>query len=367
MNQVFFKLYTGHPYKTGKGIQLLLEIFNQGKSPVYLLNWLVLYNFLGESVLDLYSSGKKVLPLPNNGTGGIRVKDFRKIAPGASHIEPLDLNTLYPSLAAGTYAARLRKEKLVFMKEKPTAILLRKRFQGKNSKRKPAYKVLTSDASFTVGAVGRKNVRSRGGQPLSGTTSWNIEAALSRNAILELQTEEAPLLLRRELPEGLQPPTPCTIMGGQPQQQSMIRTAHQEGYLLAVRALSLLHPDGAYVRWFGPLSQDRFSQAQANLQAVIRDFQQQAFNYDLQGNDCQPNQFAVSQFQHRTISICKPFWSLVAAGINSQSSRVFHEHCHTSFSSTDFADSIPECEDLARTDPGDALRNAQSYEYFATV
>jgi peptidyl-Lys metalloendopeptidase len=86
--------------------------------------------------------------------------------------------------------------------------------------------------------------------------------------------------------------------------------------------------------------------------------------------NCRCNQSAyayVYPTQPYTIYVCKAFWTAPATGTDSKAGTMVHEMSHFDIvaNTDDVVYGQAGAKNLANTNPNDAVRNADSHEYFA--
>ncbi|KDQ08524.1 hypothetical protein BOTBODRAFT_138789 [Botryobasidium botryosum FD-172 SS1] len=120
-----------------------------------------------------------------------------------------------------------------------------------------------------------------------------------------------------------------------------------------------------YETWFGEFAAPRHETIVYTVEAMLREGFA-GFKYDCHCPKADtfayvyPNQFG-------EIYLCAAFWKAPARGTDSRAGTLIHESSHfwRIGSTQDYAYGHPECESLAKRDPEEAVKNADSYEYFA--
>ncbi|KAI0641519.1 hypothetical protein C8Q79DRAFT_929996 [Trametes meyenii] len=149
----------------------------------------------------------------------------------------------------------------------------------------------------------------------------------------------------------------------------------------AVEAIGAPAPNPRYQRWFGAFEAARRLTVQRCYHAIspggVTSFD--AWTYQCGpppagGPQCTEDRIAfVNPAIPNVIRLCDPFWDLPPttpvtgaqsmAGVLIREATKFSVTCHTQ----DIASSHAACEQLAKTSPAQAVTNADSYEYFATI
>lgn len=363
MRGIFIKFYVRNLYQSGEKILLLIETSNSTKSPVYLLKWSTVGNIIGGNCFELRKDKLVILHREKLPVRSLNSKDFFKVSGNSVNIQKIDLNELYPILSKGDYTIRINPRYVKYFGKKPSVrsiaekylssnIILKSKKKSKRKKEKSLFFIDTR-ASFSVGTNSVKSFK-------------QILNVSYKNSAKNIEASTQPLLLVRELPIGLRSPRTCSILGGDPDQQNIMKIAHQDGYVLAVRTFSGLQNDVNYQNWFGNCVEDRFLRVRESLKRVVDDFLNRSFTYDLRATDCQEDEAAYTESGSNLITVCTLFWDLAELGRNSKASRCFHEHCHGSFDALDLGYTVTKCRELAMDQPEDAIRNAQNYEFYAT-
>ncbi len=160
-------------------------------------------------------------------------------------------------------------------------------------------------------------------------------------------------------------PLPPTIRGGSAVQKTAARVAHTNGYNLSVAALASLTNNARYKEWFGVHTTARFNKVKKNYNAVKTRIETIPFTYDLSLSGCDSGVYAYTYKGTSTIWFCDQFWAAPATGTDSKAGTVLHEHTHSDALTDDNVYGQSGCRALAISDPGKAVANADSHEYFA--
>ncbi|KAG8697354.1 hypothetical protein FRC09_007914, partial [Ceratobasidium sp. 395] len=119
-----------------------------------------------------------------------------------------------------------------------------------------------------------------------------------------------------------------------------------------------------YRTWFGPYEKNRWNKVKAHYKALKN--QPARFRYDC---SCQkPDTFAyVYPDQFGTVYLCGAFWKAPTLGTDSKAGTIIHESTHfTKIAGTDdYGYGHAEAMALAKSNPAQAIMNADSHEYFA--
>ncbi|QRV75002.1 peptidyl-Lys metalloendopeptidase [Ceratobasidium sp. AG-Ba] len=119
-----------------------------------------------------------------------------------------------------------------------------------------------------------------------------------------------------------------------------------------------------YRTWFGPYEKKRWNQVKSHYLALRN--QPARFRYDC---SCQEvDTFAyVYPDQFGTIYLCGAFWKAPVKGTDSKAGTIIHEATHFTklIGTDDYAYGHTDAMALAKSNPAQAIMNADSHEYFA--
>jgi peptidyl-Lys metalloendopeptidase len=120
-----------------------------------------------------------------------------------------------------------------------------------------------------------------------------------------------------------------------------------------------------YVEWFGTFTTLRHDIVEANFTAISDAWDNAGVTFDC---GCrQPYYAYVYTNQPYTIYLCKYFWLAPLSGTDSRGGTLIHEMSHFDIvaGTDDIVYGQDGARDLADSNPADAIRNADSHEYFA--
>jgi peptidyl-Lys metalloendopeptidase len=124
-----------------------------------------------------------------------------------------------------------------------------------------------------------------------------------------------------------------------------------------------------YTRWFGACDAARHNTVH-NCLSQTHNFLRTTYPVDCQGSSCSANTYAYvyPTDTTRTIYVCAVFWKVTTANcvMDSQPGTLIHEasHFNNVCSTGDYAYGIVNCENLAKNNPANAIRNADNYCFF---
>jgi len=125
----------------------------------------------------------------------------------------------------------------------------------------------------------------------------------------------------------------------------------------------------SYIRWFGACDNTRYSTV-TNCMNSVTNFMRTNYPVDCQGSQCSANTYAYvfPTDTTRTVYVCAVFWRVPTSNcvMDSQPGTLIHEgsHFNNVCSTGDYAYGIANCENLAKTNPGNAIRNADNYCFY---
>ncbi len=118
-----------------------------------------------------------------------------------------------------------------------------------------------------------------------------------------------------------------------------------------------------YTEWFGADDAGRYQTIRDHYQR-IRNRLNSPHTYDLTPDDCDPGVYAYTHDGDDTVSLCSGYFSAPNTGIDSKFGTFVHEWSHSVVSTDDIVYGPTKARNLAKTKPGDAVRNADNHEYF---
>jgi peptidyl-Lys metalloendopeptidase len=151
--------------------------------------------------------------------------------------------------------------------------------------------------------------------------------------------------------------------------EKLVRTLSTELYARLYRYR--VGNSAAFVRWFGPWSEA----SRATVQAVINGIQGQGLckNHTIWSISYPPKPDMIAAFHRHDDSSAEPwdgmglyplYWKEPDHGVDSKIGTLAHELSHGYGDTEDHAYGQAKCLALARRDPGKAMANADSYQYF---
>jgi len=123
--------------------------------------------------------------------------------------------------------------------------------------------------------------------------------------------------------------------------------------------------DARYEEWFGAYDSPNYSTVTTNFVALNSAFTTRTVSFHC---DCDSSAFAfVYPTRPYEIHLCKAFWNAPMTGTDSKGGTLVHEMSHFDVvaNTDDLVYGQVACRQMADTRPQDAIRNADSHEYFA--
>jgi peptidyl-Lys metalloendopeptidase len=150
-------------------------------------------------------------------------------------------------------------------------------------------------------------------------------------------------------------------------QQSEILTAIDEAIGISADARSYMNGSlgDRYTTWFGTVNSTRSNQVKNNFNAITDAMANEDITVDCK---CKQNYYAyVYPTQPYKIYVCSAFWAAPMTGTDSKAGTLVHEMSHFDVvaGTDDVVYGQAGAKSLANTSPNDAIRNADSHEYFA--
>lgn len=150
--------------------------------------------------------------------------------------------------------------------------------------------------------------------------------------------------------------------------QALVTAARMSGesraYLQNLPA-SLRPSDARYDEWFGTYDSVNYSTVSTNFVAIESAFAIRTVSFHC---DCEDSSYAfVYPTKPYEIHLCKIFWTVPMTGTDSKGGTLVHEMSHFDVvaNTDDIVYGQTACRQLADVQPQNAIRNADSHEYFA--
>lgn len=165
------------------------------------------------------------------------------------------------------------------------------------------------------------------------------------------------------------PPTGIGFTNCSATQQTTVTSAHNNAKTYATNAENYLFGISSgtrrYTEWFGAFTTSRFNTVKAHFTSISDAMDTAPVVYDC---GCTQNYYAyVYPNQPYKIYLCRVFWSAPLTGTDSKAGTIIHEMSHFDIvaNTDDVVYGQTAARNLAITNPDNAIRNADSHEYFA--
>lgn len=330
-------------YKSGDDKTMEFELTNYGNEDLHVLTWYTPLEGLWSDCLAVMRNGERVPydgPLAKRGQP--TEKDYVLIPAGKSVSNRFDLHRAYDVSTPGQYDVELDTEVQDYVTAGGDVSFNAKLAESERETPKQALR--DGGTQFVVEPDG-------GHLPTEGEMVRKSEA--SKKAVNEGLSEKKAA--------GAKPPT---FNGGTVAQQDATMLAHGDGYALCVAALAGL-PAAQYDEWFGAQTAARVGIVKDHYTKVRDAMQSTTFTYDLTGSGCGSSVYAYTFKGTTTVFMCDLFWSAPANGTDSKAGTVLHELTHAVAFTDDITYGQVNCRKLATTNPDNAVKNADSHEYYA--
>ncbi len=163
--------------------------------------------------------------------------------------------------------------------------------------------------------------------------------------------------------------------GGTAAEQADTIIAHGNAqYFAALSAAQLAagpaSSNALYQTWFGAFNQGRYDEVTDDYNKISSTLANEQVTYDFTGqghgsDTCQPGYFAFTYKGSRTVWLCGSYLSAAQIGTDCKFGTLVHEWSHAVVNTDDIQYGEAACLALASSDPGKAINNADSHEYFS--
>jgi peptidyl-Lys metalloendopeptidase len=160
-----------------------------------------------------------------------------------------------------------------------------------------------------------------------------------------------------------------TYRGCTTSEQTALKQAVGNAAQLSQKSVSWLAANpsggGAYATWFGTYSSSRFTRVNSAYSRITSELTSKAVTLDCTSDE---DYYAyVYPDEPYVIYLCNAFWTAPATGTDSKAGTLVHESSHFTVNggTDDHAYGQTAAMQLARSNPSNAVDNADNYEYFA--
>jgi peptidyl-Lys metalloendopeptidase len=315
---------------------LAVSLTNHGRSAARVLKWYTAVDGIDEDLFKVSRDGQTLAylgahfkrPAPEDG-------DYLVLKPGQTVTHLAELSDVYDFAQTGEYSVQFKVESLTLFD--PAAA-------HRQNMRDAKVERLESN-SLSIWVQGRQ-------------TNWAIGDPAERKG--SAKAPPAP------------PPPPAgnvSFSGGcTASQASTIVTAVNSARSISSNANGYLQANTSgrrYTTWFGSYDGTRYSTVKTHFTAISNAMTTALITVDCK---CKQSYYAyVYANQPYKIYVCRAFWSAPMNGTDSKAGTLVHEMSH--FDAVANTDDVvygqTGAKNLAISNPNDAVRNADSHEYFA--
>lgn len=350
--EIGIKMYSPDDYKKDEEAALVFEITNLTDKTLHILKWNTPLEGLMSPCLDVKQGNKKI---EYDGVmikrGAPQAEDFYTLKPHESVSNKVDITKAYGISKPGEVKINFNPDKFVYYADEPLSKAVSMSAEGFQKQKKTSFSLNIKPTSFQV----KKGTGKR-------LTLGEIyrQAEQKKKQVLPKKAKGTMMMAGTAVTL-----LPCLLVGGTTARKTIARNAHANGYALAKAALAGLVKDAKYKQWFGTYTKTRFNRVKKNYQTVISKMETNTFTYNLTSQGCGSGVFAYTYKGTFTIWFCDAFWSAADTGTDSRAGTVVHEHTHATAGTDDIQYGQPGCMQLAISTPSNAVKNADSHEYYA--
>jgi peptidyl-Lys metalloendopeptidase len=344
------KLVASKVYDSAEPVKLRFELTNKGAVDLYALKWYTPLEGLNSDCLKVIRNEKNKVaydgPMVKRGHPG--PEDYLLVPAGETVSADVNVSESYAVSLPADYRVELN---IAGLEHLPAPSAAPKGAAAALAKDAPQLQELTGGGtSFKVkkGAVQL---------PTRGRTARKASKALAKSD--EASASDAG---SSAVAAGALLPT---LVGGMATQKDQVRKAHTDGFALCEAALGALANDARYQEWFGAHTAARFKKVTSVYTKVRDRMKSVVFTYDLSGSGCQSGWFAYTHKGDTTIWLCGSFWVALATGTDSKAGTIVHEHTHSDADTDDVTYGQTNARAFATSNPNQAVKNADNYEYYA--
>lgn len=291
-----------------------VTISNPTNHPQKILKWFTPVDDIEESLFSVSLAGKTVAYLgPVYKRPAVKGDDYLNLKAGETRSWPVNLSAVYDFSASGSYTLQFDVSGYQLRGEKSAS-----------------FERLTSN-SIQVSVEGRAPAAPAGITPaaVTGTTSYNKCTTSQKTALISARS------------------------------QASTYSSEALAYLNAKK-------DGArYTTWFGVNDPGRYTTVTTHFSAISSAMDTAPVTFDC---GCKKNYYAyVYPTRPYNIYLCKVFWLAPLTGTDSQAGTLIHEMSHFKVvaSTNDYVYGQTGAQNLAISNPTQAINNADNHEYFA--
>jgi len=342
-------------YKASDNQKLSFSLTNDSNQPMRILKWHTPLDGIKSDMFHVEKDGKKAVYLgPIYKRGLPTEEDYLTLDPGQTVTEKIDFQETYDIAEVGHYNVRYKAEELQAGHEEPKKLIQKykaARLASTPMRARPPAKLAVVKSNTAI----FKLETSRQAKAESGISkAWIAESA---RAALAPVAEKTP-----------------AFSGCSASQQTTLTKALAEAVKMANAAQSALanapgwarYTAPRYKEWFGVYDQGRYSSVLTHYQKIYDALANQTVTFKCDCSDAGTYAYVYPTKPYE-IHLCGLFWSAPLTGTDSQAGTLIHETSHFNVvaGTDDHVYGQTGCRNLAKTNPSDAIDNADSHEYFA--
>lgn len=326
-----------------KDVVAKLTFTNTEQYPVRVLNYLMKANQNGELEEDLFTITRDGQPV---GYEGMHVKrpaptmrDYMMLRPGASKTFKIELSADYDMTVPGNYAIQYNASHLNMFSHQPmtNAKAAKMGMDGVVSNKTSVFVAKGQHDYISINNAKRCNPKKEDCDGNGGGDGGGDGGSVSFTGRCS-SGEQSDLLVALDAAKNMANDSIASLAG----------------------------PSGdRYTTWFGTYNSSRHSTVSNNFDAIKDAMDNKPLTFDC---GCNQSYFAyVYPNQPYKVYFCRAFWNAPVTGTDSRGGTIIHELSHfTAVAGTDdIVYGQSGAKNLAISNPNDAVKNADSHEYFA--
>jgi peptidyl-Lys metalloendopeptidase len=325
-------------FAAGEDVRLTVTLHNSSNKPQRILRWYTPADGLQEDLFDISVNGQEAAYT------GKRVKrqapsaqDYISLRPGESRQYQVELTAAYDLPQSGNYQIEYHVEALALHAAVPK-LTPQQQLQAEQMLVDTPVPALRSDAIYRqidVDTNTARDIQWPALVTLAGSVSYAANCSSSRRT---------------------------SIAGALTAAKNYATGSYNylSTYPSASRANS-----ARYKTWFGSYTSSRWSTVSSNFNKINNALHNQPLQFDC---GCTDSYYAyVYPNQPYKIYLCSAFWSAANTGTDSKAGTIVHETSHFTVvaDTDDIAYGQTAAKSLALSNPAQAVKNADSHEYFA--
>ena len=319
-------------------VRVTVRLHNTSNKPQRILRWYTPADGLQEDLFDISVNGQEAAYTGKRiKRAAATAKDYLTLQPGESRQYQVELTGAYDLPASGNYQIQYHVEAMALHGVVPK-LTPQQQAQAEQMLVDTPLPALQSDAIYRqidVDAKAASDIQWPALVTLAGSVSYAANCSSSRRTSIATALASA-----KNYASG---------------SYNYLST-----YPSASRANSV-----RYKTWFGSYTSSRWSTVSSNFNKINSALNNQPLQFDC---GCTDSYYAyVYPNQPYKIYLCNAFWSAANTGTDSKAGTIVHETSHFTVvaDTDDIAYGQSAAKSLALSNPAQAVKNADSHEYFA--